>query len=906
MQIISPVLKALADENEFVRETAYKAGQRLVLTYAEKAIALLLPELELGLFDDNWRIRHSSIQLLGDLLYRISGVSGKMTTETAGEDDNFGTEQSQQVILEALGQDRRNRVLAGLYMGRSDVALLVRQASLHVWKVVVSNTPKTLREILPTLFNLLLGCLASNSYDKRQVAARTLGDLVKKLGERVLPEIIPILEKGLESDAPEKRQGVCVGLSEIMTSTSRDMVLSFTDSLVPTVQKALCDDNSDVRKAAAKTFDSLHSTVGAKALDDILPVMLERLSDKSEETAKERENILDGLRLVMAIKARAVLPYLIPQLIAPPVNMKALASVGPVAGDALHRHLVKIMPALISSIAQAHPNEAESLSYAQAVVLSVSDENDDAGLSYIMDELLSVCGQTDDAESRRAAVMLLHVFCKDTKMDISGYVPQLIRCLILMFNDKDQTTLQEAWNALLAVTKSLEPADQMVYVSDVRQAVRFAMSDVKREGATLAGFCLPKGIQPVLSIFRESILNGVPELKEQAAKGLSEVIKVSSADALKPSVVHITGPLIRILGDRFAANVKTAVLDTLASLLKKASVLLKPFFPQLQTTFMKALNDPNRTVRLMAGSALAHLIAIHMRPDPLFNELATGIKTASDDSSVRDTYLQALRLCLEPAGDKMSAPIRRQILPQLLTLISHPDDVTRATAGGALGVYMKWLPEEDAESVLVDHLLASDDDWTVRHGRSTALFVAMKEAPERVYSKYEVKVVKNAAALLKDDRVPVVLNGMRTCAYLFDFLVSNAQSLPVDLLAPFCRSVNHNSNDVKQLLAVTSTFLAKQNATRSDKVLPGELLKPLLPMLLNGTKEKNSAVKSSCEGALVTILKLREGPSASHECLQLLEPGARDAMQETITKVLQRVANQPEGKEEVVDDTILT
>ena len=117
-QIISPILKALADENEFVRETAYKAGQRLVHTYADKAITLLLPELELGLFDENWRIRHSSVQLLGDLLYRISGVSGKMSTETASEDDNFGTEQSQKVILEALGNERRNRVLAGLYMGR--------------------------------------------------------------------------------------------------------------------------------------------------------------------------------------------------------------------------------------------------------------------------------------------------------------------------------------------------------------------------------------------------------------------------------------------------------------------------------------------------------------------------------------------------------------------------------------------------------------------------------------------------------------------------------------------------------------------------------------------------------------------------------------------------------------------
>jgi hypothetical protein len=59
----------------------------------------------------------------------------------------------------------------------------------------------------------------------------------------------------------------------------------------------------------------------------------------------------------------------------------------------------------------------------------------------------------------------------------------------------------------------------------------------------------------------------------------------------------------------------------------------------LQTTFVKALNDPNRTVRLKAGVALSYLIDIHMRPDPLFNELANGIKNA-DEASVRDTYLQ--------------------------------------------------------------------------------------------------------------------------------------------------------------------------------------------------------------------------------------------------------------------------
>jgi hypothetical protein len=108
----------------------------------------------------------------------------------------------------------------------------------------------------------------------KQVAARTLGDIVKKLGEKVLPEIIPILEEGLESSQSEQRQGVCIGLSEIMSSTSREHVVVFADSLIPTVRKALCDPLPEVREAAAETFSNLHSNIGPRALDDILPYLL--------------------------------------------------------------------------------------------------------------------------------------------------------------------------------------------------------------------------------------------------------------------------------------------------------------------------------------------------------------------------------------------------------------------------------------------------------------------------------------------------------------------------------------------------------------------------------------------------------------------------------------------------------
>ena len=166
-----------------------------------------MPSLLGGLRHENWRIRQSSVQLLGDLLFSVSGMSGAKTTE-GGEDDNFGTEAAREAIIETLGQERRERVLAGVYMARQDVNLTVRQTALHVWKVVVQHTVSTLREILPSLIKAILAALASKLHDEHIAAGRALGELVRKLGERILAEVFPMLEAGLDSDDPAMRRGV--------------------------------------------------------------------------------------------------------------------------------------------------------------------------------------------------------------------------------------------------------------------------------------------------------------------------------------------------------------------------------------------------------------------------------------------------------------------------------------------------------------------------------------------------------------------------------------------------------------------------------------------------------------------------------------------------------------------------
>jgi hypothetical protein len=60
-KIIGPILGGLSDTEEYVREAAMRAGRMVIANYSTKAIDLLLPELENGMFDRGWRIRVSML-----------------------------------------------------------------------------------------------------------------------------------------------------------------------------------------------------------------------------------------------------------------------------------------------------------------------------------------------------------------------------------------------------------------------------------------------------------------------------------------------------------------------------------------------------------------------------------------------------------------------------------------------------------------------------------------------------------------------------------------------------------------------------------------------------------------------------------------------------------------------------
>jgi len=75
------------------------------------------------------------------------------------------------------------------------------------------------RDILPSLMSQIVELLASDGADQRESAARTVGELCKKFGERILRDIMPILNISAQSPNPRVREGVCLALSEVMWVT---------------------------------------------------------------------------------------------------------------------------------------------------------------------------------------------------------------------------------------------------------------------------------------------------------------------------------------------------------------------------------------------------------------------------------------------------------------------------------------------------------------------------------------------------------------------------------------------------------------------------------------------------------------------------------------------------------------
>jgi len=269
--VLQVLLGGVADDTSSVRDTAFRAAQVLTKQFGSSHTARLLPAFEEGVFDVDWRLRHASVQLIGQLIEQILRAH------------RIPTHSAELMFCEVLPRDWRCHVLACLYIVRSDENQVVKQACAQVWKALVQNTPRTLKELLPSLMTRLIANLAANNREKQRVAARCVGDLVGKLGERVMPELMPIFMNTLTTGDAHSREGVCIGLAELINATTKQLLLDYLADLIPAIRQAIIDDNETVRNSASSVVALLHNQLGQRATVDVVSWLLTQLQEGDVE-----------------------------------------------------------------------------------------------------------------------------------------------------------------------------------------------------------------------------------------------------------------------------------------------------------------------------------------------------------------------------------------------------------------------------------------------------------------------------------------------------------------------------------------------------------------------------------------------------------------------------------------------
>lgn len=696
-QIIQPILAGLADNDENIRDTALKAGKLIVKNYASKAIDLLLPELENGMFDENERIRLSSVQLSGELLFQVTGVSSK--NEFGEEDGEYHGEVTKKMV-DVLGQERRDRVLSALFVCRNDTSGIVRASTVDIWKALVPNTPRTVKEILPTLISMIVAHLASSSTTLRNIAAQTLGDMVRRVGANALSQLLPTLEKSLEdTSSPDSRQGVCIALRELIQSSSSDVLSEFQPLVVGIIRDTLVDSSETVREASAQCFDAYQDTVGEIAVDEVLPYMLHLL-----ESSEDSQYALLGLQEIMSTKSELIFPILIPTLLAPPIDAfraSAVGSLAEVAGSALYRRLSTIINALVDGLVAKSADEETNIALKNAlskVFLSVTEGE---GLHPLLQQIMALL-KSEVPEKRIVILEQLPNFFSKTVLDYEIYTTDFVSNAILSLDDADMRIVQgnyEALSALLASTKG--KSDLEKFIKPARQALHMT----GKTGEDLPAFSLPKGPSCVLPIFLHGLMYGSNDEREDSALGIADVVSKTPAAGLKPYVSTITGPLIRVVGERFSSDIKAAILYALNILFAKIPQFLRPFIPQLQRTFIKSLSDPsNETLRLRAAKALGTLIEYQPRVDPLVVELVTGAKQTTD-FGVKTAMLKALLEVVSKAGAKLGEPSKLKIVDLVEEGILSSNDKLATAYARLIGSVSEVLSTEEVHKIIETKVL---------------------------------------------------------------------------------------------------------------------------------------------------------------------------------------------------------
>jgi hypothetical protein len=652
-QVVADALIALIETasetvDEAARDMAHRAGMSLVTTFAKTCGSMLLGILEVRLTDDRWRGRYAAISLTAELLLAMAGTrdmvgqinfleaeaaKAEEAFEASSDEESGAEEEDEDVLgvsasssslpvsdaydasvateaaLAKMDPALMRRLLSSVYVSRFDPQPQCAGAGMAAWKAIVSNTPRTLRDILPVAVRYIATLLEDSGGIRESLGVRALTDMQAKLGERVIPTILPMLEGG-------------AGLVVICDRAPSAALAANHGLILRALKHGLSVDRSSNTSSA---LDILVRRVGKHVLDDILNSM---------------GNDTRGLLAVLEARPSVTLPRMLPRLID------------------LQDHRVLDLPMLTKVVATSGTSFARFASeVVRTLVIAGADEPDSIDEAEVRQLLLALDDGMPLEEAtgsliagiegeiaprypvRSSACRLFRLLVEGrgeaTTTDIGEHIEAALRALVLTVSKTDPTLRASAEAALIALLDVIPAEAQPACLPPLLDSL-----------GDMQGDLAPTILKPLVGVAVKGVLSGIVS----GARVLELLVDHCDAASFKPLCVSVLGPLIRVSGDRASSvNLRTTTLSALGAATVRGGAGVRAFVSQIQSTLVRAIGDASREVRQSGVDALATVLAagatVPVKFGPLILSLGTLLKTNMDDAGAQDSLVAALRAC---------------------------------------------------------------------------------------------------------------------------------------------------------------------------------------------------------------------------------------------------------------------
>ena len=487
------------------------------------------------------------------------------------------------------------------------------------------------------------------------IARLNVGLLATKFSDKFFNELIPIIketlikEKDKEYITDASFTMIAVAVSEIserLLSANRNIILKI-------IYENIFTEFSSVREQIAKIVYQMSIRLNDHNMNrNLVNNVMKQARGKPANIQKQTLEIVGNLT---EISQGEVIRYVIAEIFRKPYEEGFLD-----LGTMISAEIVESVDdqneakSLFNSLYETFINiPSASMNTIVAITTKLDEEYLELFIKFLeriykkikADEI----NQNKDKKSGKESIEyyfseLISNFCSKTEQSLETIYDNIVEIIINLLNYDNEPLIKNVGNILkILVEKTEKTPDVDIIVTTLLKSLDNLYEEIKADVENneekfneVVGKKIMLIMEHLLFTIQNELLYGNNQIL--ACKLINDIINYCPRKNLKPYIMKLVGPMIRILGEKIPPETKEKLMDNAKNLIVKVKEDIKSISPQLQSVFLKTLNESTNIYKpdhhqVKAGENIILLLQYHPRADVTANDLFKSIQNKLDQKS---------------------------------------------------------------------------------------------------------------------------------------------------------------------------------------------------------------------------------------------------------------------------------